>query len=110
MSEQIGNPETGEFVPYDEAYIAEQAARRVAPYEEVYYIPAGRVVEFHDEFGNIIHRCGSFKSPVSCIDFLHYCGLFCHAGLAAHEGRGMWEVAILILITGGMGTSLMARI
>lgn len=56
MNSQISDPETGQFVPYDANYIARQQAQRRSAYEETYYIPAGKVVEFRDENDHVIYR------------------------------------------------------
>ncbi|KAF8322270.1 hypothetical protein DL93DRAFT_2072172 [Clavulina sp. PMI_390] len=53
---EIGDPETGQFVPYDADYIAAQKARRQTAYEETYFIPAGKVVEFRDENDRLVYR------------------------------------------------------
>lgn len=58
---QIGDPVTGEFVPYDAAYVAQQQANRQTAYEETYYIPAGKLVEFRDEDDRLVYRHVSSK-------------------------------------------------
>lgn len=58
---QVGDPETGQFMPYDAAYIADQQARRRTAYEETYYIPAGKIVEFRDQNNRLVYRHVSSK-------------------------------------------------
>ena len=53
---QVKDPVTGEFVPYDEGYISKKAANRHTAYEDTYFIPPGKIVEFQDEEGNVLYR------------------------------------------------------